>query len=163
SASPPRRERSGIDASMSDRAYVNGFVDGAELVLLFRDEAGKLGAHRRPADWSSFHDPGPLDANPDLLRPLREANAVAAVTREKEFLRIRYRDPSDRKKVLDWLRKEHGVASYEGDVDCFRRFFADTQATVQRPRRGFLDIETDSRVPPATGPGRHARAPRQRR
>ena len=82
---------------MSDRAYVNGFVDGAELMLLFRDEAGRLGAHRRPADWSSLHDPELLEANPDLLRQLREANAVAAVTREREFLRIRYRDPSDRK------------------------------------------------------------------
>jgi DNA polymerase elongation subunit (family B) len=134
---------------MSDRAYVNGFVDGAELVLLFRDEAGKLGAHRRPADWSSFHEPERLDAQPDLLRQLREANAIAAVTRERGFIRIRYRDPQDRKKVIDWLRVEHGVASYEGDVDCFRRFFADTQATVQKPRRVFLDIETDSRVPPA--------------
>jgi|SRR5882672_338177 len=132
---------------MPDRAYVNGFVDGSELVLLFRDDAGKLGAHRRPADWSSFHKHGEIQ--PTELRQLREASAVAGITSEKDFLRIRYRAPEYRANVVRWLREEHAVASYEGDVDPFRRFFSDHPATIQKPRRVFLDIETDSRVPPA--------------
>jgi DNA polymerase elongation subunit (family B) len=131
---------------VTERAYVNGFVDGSELVLLFRD-GGKLGAHRRPADWSSFHAPDAL--TPELLRELRESQCVAAISRDREHLRVRYKSPEYRGSVVRWLREEHGVESYEGDVDAFRRFFADSGATVQRPRRVHLDIETDSRVPPA--------------
>lgn len=134
---------------MSERAYVNGFVDGSEIVLLYCDPDGKLGAHRRAADWSSFHDPGLIDGNPELLRWLREASVVAGVTREHGRIKIRYRDPYERPKVVAWLREIHGIESYEGDVDPFRRYFSDTDATVQKPRRVFLDIETDSRVPPA--------------
>jgi DNA polymerase elongation subunit (family B) len=39
-----------------------------------------------------------------------------------------------------------GIETYEGDVDCVTRAMLDYGVTIARPRRVYLDIETDSRV-----------------
>lgn len=142
---------------MQPTAFVNGFVDGTDLVLLYRDEAGELKARRRPAEWSSFYRAGAL--SPAVLRDLRNAQAVAGLSEEGDFVRVKWR-------AEEWRREAHraevkrdgkdvpgffaslGVEHFEADVDPIRRFFSETGARVAAPRRVYLDIETDSRVPP---------------
>jgi DNA polymerase elongation subunit (family B) len=48
--------------------------------------------------------------------------------------------------VCEWL-KSKGIETFEGTVDPLLRWEADTVYEVVKPRRAYLDIETDSRVP----------------
>ena len=136
---------------------MNGFVDGADLVLLYRDPAGQLMARRRKAEWSNFFKREDLLPKPHVLRDLRNSQYVAGISEEGEFVRVRWTAPEWRAKVFgierngkDFYGPEgENVPHYEADVDPIRRFFADTGAKIARPRRAYLDIETDPRIPPA--------------
>lgn len=134
---------------MTEPAYVNGFVDGFELVLLRRDEAGKMLARRRPAEWASFYRAAELPA--DVMASFRASQYVSGISIEGEWVRVRWRGGEWRRKAHepDGYLDQHGVVAFEADVDPIRRFFSDTGATVAKPRRCYLDIETDPRVPPA--------------
>jgi DNA polymerase I len=50
-----------------------------------------------------------------------------------------------------------GFATYEGDVSVLKRWMIDNNIQIQRPRRVYLDIETDSRVPFVDAIAGHAR------
>jgi DNA polymerase elongation subunit (family B) len=137
---------------VADPAFTNAFVDGQDLVLLYRDAAGQLLARRRRAEWSGFFRRE--DVGVDLMRDLRASRFVCGISEEGEWLRVRWVAPEIRAKAygLDrgpGLFGHEGLAirHYEADVDPVRRYFADTGAKVARPRRCYADIETDSRVP----------------
>ena len=130
-------------------AYLNGFVDGSDLVLLYRDERGQMLARRRRAEWSSFYRREQVSA--DVMRDLRNSSFVVGVSEEKDRVRVRWQAP-------EWRRKAHeeggwaetaGLTAFEADVSEVARYFQETGAEVAKPRRVYLDIETDSRVPPA--------------
>ena len=116
-------------------------------------------ARRRPAEWSSFYLARELP--PDVLRGLRGSQCVAGISTEGEFVRVRWLSPEYRRIAhsTDGYFSQHApnVTHYEADVDPVRRFFSDTGAEVARPRRAYLDIETDSRVTPARARKGHAR------
>jgi DNA polymerase I len=140
-------------------AYVNGYVEGRKLVLLSRGEDGRLLERRVPAEWVAYFRAGELP--PALRRQLEGARSVSAVKPEGDWLRVNFVDGdarhwicSDRERrdretgraILSPLKK-HGVPHYEADVSPVTRYFTDTGAAIQRPRRCYLDIETDSRLP----------------
>lgn len=134
---------------VAEPKYVNGFTDGNDLVLLYRDERGQMLARRKRAEWSSVYRREQV--TPDVMRDLRNSSFVVGVSEEGEWVRVRWQAP-------EWRRKAHeeggwaetaGLTAFEADVDEVRRFFAETGAQVAKPRRVYLDIETDSRVPPA--------------
>jgi DNA polymerase elongation subunit (family B) len=138
--------------------FVNGFVDGADLVLLYRDEGGRLMQRRRKAEWSSFHREA--DMKPEHWRDLRKSQFVLGMATEGVWVRVRWQAPEWRRlahygtrdsKPEAWQTyfKEQALPHFEADVSEVRRFFSETGAQVARPRRAYLDIETDSRVPPA--------------
>jgi DNA polymerase, archaea type len=129
--------------------YLNGFVDGADLVLLYRNERGEMLARRRRAEWSSFYRKEQVSA--DVLRDLRNSTFVVGVSEENEWVRVRWQAPEWRRKAHepDGWAESVGLTAYEADVTPEHRFFAETGAEVAKPRRIYLDIETDSRVPPA--------------
>src|SRR5580698_5633838 len=139
---------------MADRAFVNAFVDDRDLVLLYREEGGRMLARRCPAEWSNFFRRGAL---PDgVMRDLRASRNVLGISEEGEFVRVRWASHESRARAFGLSRGGPGyfgpegvnVEHFEADVDPVRRFFAETGAKVARPRRAYLDIETDSRVPP---------------
>ena len=135
---------------MTEPRFINGFVDGSDLVLLYRDEVGVLKARRRRAEWSSFHRARDLAARPDVLRDLRGSEFVLGISEEGEWTRVKWQAPEWRAKACGpegWF--ETRIKHFEADVHAIRRFFSDTGAQVAKPRRIGLDIETDSRVPPA--------------
>jgi DNA polymerase elongation subunit (family B) len=137
--------------------FVNGFVDGADLVLLYRDAAGQLMQRRRKAEWSSFHREA--DMKPEHWRDLRKSQFVLGLATEGAWVRVRWQAPEwrrlahygtrDSKEPWQTYFKEQALPHFEADVSEVRRFFSETGAQVARPRRAYLDIETDSRVPPA--------------
>lgn len=130
--------------------YVNGFVDGSDLVLLYRDQQSTMLARRVRAEWSSFYRREQVSA--EVMRDLRNSSFVVGVSEEGDWVRVRWQAP-------EWRRKAHeeggwaeafGLTAYEADVTPEHRFFQETGAEVAKPMRVYLDIETDSRVPPAT-------------
>lgn len=141
---------------MAEPRFVNGFVDGADLVLLHRDESGRLLKRIRRAEWGSFFRRA--DVTAEVMRQLRNSPHVAGIREEGEWLRVNWVAPEWRRQVFglgrgrdnrDFFKEDLGLDHFEADVDPIRRYFADTGAQIARPRRCYVDIETDSRVPPA--------------
>lgn len=136
-------------------AYVNGYVEGRRLVLFSRDDAGKLQRTEVPADWSAFLKESELSK--DWEAWFLRLSCLRGARREDGWLRLDFTDPELRRRIFfdrgggkapPNAFLETGIAHYEADVDPIRRFFTDVKtATVQRPRRVYLDIEADSRVP----------------
>lgn len=135
------------------RSYVNAYVEGGSIVLLSRDGAGRRVEERVPARWSAFFRRG--DLKPDLERLV--AHVAKSVEREGDWDRYDFADSDLRRRVCFEERNRQngaenplvasGAKPREADVEPIRRFFTDTGATIQRPRRCYLDIETDSRLP----------------
>jgi DNA polymerase elongation subunit (family B) len=124
---------------------VNAYEDGADVVVLRRD-AGKLLVTRHKSEHVVYLRRS--DVPTDMLRQLRSSPHVAAIREEDAWLRVGWKDPGVRRAVVDarGYLAEKGLKTYEGDVDPVRRFFTDTGTIVSKPRRCYLDIETDSRV-----------------
>lgn len=141
---------------------VNAFVDGYDLVILAR-EGEKIVEHKVRPEYSFFVETKELQV--DFGRQLRSASAVRAMKEEGRFTRIAWVDDATRKEMLygrftkywdeeaeEYVKgrkpspfQERGITTFEGDVDPIRRWFTDTGATIAKPRRGYFDLETDSR------------------
>jgi DNA polymerase elongation subunit (family B) len=131
-----------------DREYVNAFVDGQDLVRLFREPGGQVMAVRKPAEWSGFIRRD--EVAPELVRELRTSAVIRGIREEGAHLRLTWTSPEVRRQYCTHPEsplQKGGVTVYEGDVDPVRRHFTDTESRIARPRRCYLDIETDSRVP----------------
>lgn len=125
---------------------VNAFQDGDSVVLLSRRADGSLAERRVRAEYVSFVD---KDVSPEKLRALRESPYVLSLKEEGAYHRVRWGNRFERERVHDergWIGPLN-IPSYEGDVNPVRRLISDSAFVVQAPRRAYLDIETDSRVP----------------
>lgn len=56
--------------------------------------------------------------------------------------KVTFRDYDQRKRALELY------TLFEGDVTPSRRYLADHDVKIEAPRRAYIDLETDSRVPP---------------
>lgn len=148
---------------MSERKFLNAFQDKEKLVLLFRSEDGILMKKGVEASHIAYFKDS--DLSPDIRRKILHHQSVLGAEIEGEWLRVSFRsgywDPekpnkwrpkpgawvSYREEMCKRWEKEFGLKSYEADVSPIRRLFADTGNQISRPRRCYLDIETDSRVP----------------
>lgn len=135
-------------------SYVNGYVDGSRLVLFSRGPGGDLQRSEVPACWSAYFRQEELPAEWEAWF-LKLPSLRGARREDGGWLRMDFSDPKMRRDIFfqrggakfpnPFLEK--GIPHYEADVDPVRRFFTDSGAQVQRPRRIYLDIEADSRVP----------------
>lgn len=90
------------------------------------------------------------DVDRELLRSLRGSRHIGGITQEGNWVRLQWKSRYARETACDpvngWFAKQ-GVATYEGDVSPKCRWFADhPEVQIARPRRVWLDIETDARV-----------------
>lgn len=128
-------------------AYCNGYQDGEELVLLRRDASGALREKRTRAEWVSYFKLSELG---EMRRTIEASNFVLGSRVEKEWLRVLWRDQEARDRICKSKEsplRARGIPTYEGDVTPLRRYLVDNGTKIARPRRGYFDIETDSRVP----------------
>ena len=136
---------------MSDeRKYVNGYVDDEanHFVLFYRDEDGTLRQFRRPCEWTAYLLKEEIGE--EGFRKLRRWESVGSMAEEGDYYRVGFRWRSARERHCfdeDGTFKKASIQVFEGDLDPIRRFFSDTGAQIARPRRVYLDIETDSRPP----------------
>lgn len=133
--------------------YLNAFEDRERglLVFLFRDNNGTLKKREIEASYSAFIDKSKCDS--DLMNALFRATGknlpIRKITESKNYYRIDWHSWFDRKEAVGpgggFIRR--GVQTFEGDVHPLRRFMSDNDIEIATPHRGYLDIETDSRVP----------------
>lgn len=128
-------------------AYVNGYVDGESVVLVSRDDAGARKFKRVQADWACYVL---LEELGDMRRTIESSKYVVGTRPEGKWLRISWRDRFARDRIC----RDHespftarAIRTFEGDLSPLRRHCADNGVRIAAPRRVYLDIETDSRVP----------------
>lgn len=126
-------------------AAVNAYVNGNELVILTR-QGDKLIRRTQPAEHTCFIKAA--DLSREQLRELSTASVVKTVRRDGDFFRLIWKDSDALRRLTskDGLFDKKEIQTYEGDVDPVRRWLTDNPITIQRPRRCYLDIESDSRV-----------------
>jgi DNA polymerase elongation subunit (family B) len=128
-------------------SVVNAYLEGDEehVRLLHRAEDGCLDTHRVLADFCVYFRRDEVDEA--LVRGWRKDPLCAGYRTEGDWLRTRWRGWNARRGVVHEMH-ERGVPTYEGDVSPVKRWMADhPEVEIQKPRRVYLDIETDSRVP----------------
>jgi len=141
---------------------VNAFVDGNALLVTERVGSEMRKLRLRP-EYSFFVRASDLDE--DFAAMLRGSRALLAMKREGDWVRLCWADEWTRKAMVrgrkaqkNWSRageeekaepspfQQRGIQTFEGDVDPVCRWLTDTpDARIARARRGYGDLETDSR------------------
>lgn len=142
----------------SPPAAVGAYFDGREIVTWSRDEGGGRVLARHRAEHACYLRTA--DVAEDVLRRLRSTSAILEVRPDgDEWTRLRFRDRDVLyRATAASLRGEDGqprpgllpglgLKTHEADLDPVRRWSLETGVEVLAPRRGYLDLETDSRVP----------------
>lgn len=130
---------------LTQQPILNAFVDGDAIMLVRRDPKGGVMYTRTRAEFTTYHRTSEIGA--ELLRQLKGSTNVKRITREDDtWTCIAWADDFIRRKARRWFH-EHGVTSYEGDVDPIRFFITTTKTTIAKPKHCYLDIEADSSVP----------------
>lgn len=126
------------------RSYLNAFYDKQDIVLVRRDEEGVVRFERSRAEMSCFIRADDVDQR--LLRMIRTHPAVRSAKRDGAFWRVVWRDKSSCEEYSAAFVAK-GIQTFETAISPVRRLAADRRIAIGRPRRVYLDIETDSRVP----------------
>lgn len=109
-------------------------------------ERGRIRASYRTDGELQIRDIGKAEYTAFVRDPnvLRDDSAI--VNCQKDFpgwWKLNFADYDTRKRALS----NNPSILYEADVSPVRRFLSDHKCTIDQPRRVYLDIETDSRVP----------------
>ena len=130
---------------------VNAFVEGSNLIYVRREPDGRLKRESTRAEWSVFLQ---REAVTDERRRYltKHPDVVGLkVDPSSPWAKLSFRGGVGRRNATGgrgWLAEELQIAkTYEGDVDPVVRWASDNRVEIQRPRRIYIDIETDSRVP----------------
>lgn len=135
------------EAPNRNRKFLNAYAEGSQLVLFYRTADGRVAKQVERCDPTCFIRAS--DLAPEQLLELRRSSAVTGMRQEGDFWRITWRD-RDALRLLTrpgGLFAQKEIPTFEADVDPVRRWLTDhPEATIDRPRRCYLDIESDSRV-----------------
>ncbi len=127
----------------------NALWQGNRVVLLERD-GDRVLRHEYPAEYSAFiraSEFEPAEAE------FRRSSRVRGFKKEGDWYRVKFASYDDRQAVCKpapgglSVLQQAGIEPFEADVNPVKRWLVDTDFEVQSPRRCFLDLEADSRVP----------------
>ncbi len=123
-------------------SYLNAYADGSNLYLV-RRVRGVVTVERTLAEYVSWYRA--YEVKPELLRSIRTSSSIRSVKVQGEWLRVGWRDDQTRRAMVGAGEGPlAGIEAFEGDVDPVRLWLTESGAEVARPRRAFLDLETDS-------------------
>lgn len=122
-------------------ACLNAFQNGNSVMLLFRNAEGEMRGKPVPAEYVSY-----FERDEWLDGQLRKHPSVKLLKYEGKWMRVTWDGYDSRKRICEGLA-EQGIKTYEADLDPVRRLVLDVGLPIAKPRRVYLDIETDSRVP----------------
>ncbi len=130
------------------QAYVNAVWQGNKVALLWRDEQGELCKREVPAAHACHLRKE--DFTPELERVVRSFRGIRGFKLEGDWVRLNFVDRDTCRLICGQggYFEKHQIPTFEADLHPVRRWFAENpQIGIQKPRRGYLDLETDSRVP----------------
>ena len=137
-------------------------MDREDLVLLFRNEAGVLMKKTARAEHVAFFKSA--DITPHVQSSWDIDPRILAAVVQGDWIRVSFKPGYwDRDRPNKWTGKlgmwvayreevckewerKFKLLSYEGDVTPLRRYISDHGLEIARPRRCYLDLETDSRA-----------------
>lgn len=127
--------------------YVNGFLHKDSIILLYRNQTGVLCKKTIDPQSVSYHKV--TDISGGVKSALGRSKYVKSMTVEGKWCRITWVDHEARKSAVapDGYFKANGILSFEGDVHPIKRHFSDTGDHIAKPITGYIDIESDSRLP----------------
>jgi DNA polymerase, archaea type len=132
-----------------DASPISAYLRGdSTIVLLSRDERGRRVERHVPAEYVAYFFSSDLDSR--LIRDLRSSVHVKGMRQEGDWIRVSFVTKAARDDLCNGRRsfvQQLGVPVYEADVSPIVRYVVDNRITFRRPRRVYLDLETDSRVP----------------
>jgi len=136
----------------------NAYWSGDSIVVVSRDPLGKRLTKGYPAEYSCFLRRDQVTR--DHASKLQRWPRIKSWREEGDWIRVSWRSWADLKEATQRLRYDHpelggketlfermGLEVYEADVYPVRRWLTENEVTIQTPRRCYLDLETDSRVP----------------
>lgn len=130
---------------MKKAEILNLYVDDDRRTLIVYERARDgVSMRRERAEYVTFHERADFTAA--QLQELRNFQAVRGMRDEGAWLRISWTDDGGRKAGRRFMR-DNGIDVYEGDVDPELLYLVESGAPIAKPRRCYLDIETDSDVP----------------
>lgn len=136
---------------------VNVSVTGETLTVKYRKPDGTIARRSQRVEWSCFL--AATDLNQDQRRALASRRDVASIREEGEWIRVRFHNRDARwQAVAQTVRTfdgervaglfaKLGLKPMEGDVPPEQRWLVDSDLELAQPKRCYLDLETDSRVP----------------
>jgi DNA polymerase I len=130
-------------------SFIHAFQDSdSTIITVSRDAAGQRLLRSVPAEHVVFMLSEEVDAA--FERTLRNTQLVKGIKREGRFVRVSFRTHDARDRFcFNYASpvKQLGLKTFEGDVSPVLRHVLENKVKIARPRRVYLDIETDSRVP----------------
>ncbi len=115
---------------------INAWTSRGRVLASYRSKSGDLSVRDLgEAEYAAFV------RDPKVLR-----DEPAIIERREDFpgwTKLLFFDYEARRRALE----DNPSILFEADVSPARRFLTDNYCKIDPPRRGFLDIETDSRVP----------------
>jgi DNA polymerase elongation subunit (family B) len=130
-------------------SFIHAFQDSdSTIITVSRDAAGQRLLRSVPAEHVVFMLSEEVDAA--FERTLRNTQLVKGIKREGRFVRVSFRTHDARDRFcFNYASpvKQLGLKTFEGDVSPVLRYVLENKVKIARPRRVYLDIETDSRVP----------------
>ena len=135
-----------VRARSAPLPVLNAYVDGDDEIVIVEQLDDGFRERRQRAEYTTYHNRKKLERNAEIFRKLKNSKYVTAVVPDGDWIRVSWTNNHIRKKGRYWLR-EHGIESYEGDVDPVVWWMTEQKIQIARPRRCYIDIETDSRVP----------------
>jgi len=128
---------------------VNVYQDGNYLRVLRREADGSLSQSVFPAAFVTWHR---LDGDWKLTFDHEGwTHTAASASDHGEWKRIRWSSEAG------WKLAPQYMECFEADVRPAQRFLVEQEVEFQQPRRVFMDLETDSRVPFSEATEGHAR------
>ena len=124
--------------------FLNAYYDDNAVVWVARDRGGSVVLKRMPVRSTVFFAAADVDTSTKHM--LRNDSRVTAMRVDGQWLRVEFRDRHFAESVCEAFEKR-GIKTYEGTISPVRCLAADHDVQVARPRRAYLDLETDSRVP----------------
>lgn len=136
-------------AEVAAPSFIHAFQDtDATVITVSRDAAGQRLLRSVPAEHVVFMLSEEVDD--EFERMLRNTRLVKGLRREGRFVRIAFRTHDARDKFCfdrESPVRQLGLKTFEGDVSPVLRHVLENKVKIARPRRVYLDLETDSRVP----------------
>jgi DNA polymerase elongation subunit (family B) len=136
---------------------IGAYFDGSSIVHWTRSPTGERVTSRARAEFACYLS---KDAPTEVIERLRASSAIRGLKLDGDWYRLHVRDrdvlyrvaaPRVRDmrggEVRPGLLPGLNVQSYEADLDPVRRWALENTVEIGRPRRCYLDIEADSRVP----------------